>query len=189
MSKPKQELVKLLRSGDNTKLIIQLNKLTDLDLSNCRLTHQSIITLATILLTTNTVKRINLKNCGITAQGASEIARALVFNTSLAELFLSNNPLGFAGAQILVRGLEYNNTLKILSLANTNVTLTGVKLLKKFFFSPNCAIQHLLASHRPSGKTSYFSWIHYQRTGETHQLCEGNLARVINPEFFTRGRK
>ncbi len=138
-------LAKGLKLGDRLKT--NATCLTELDLSNTRLTDVGAKSVAEILLRQRCVlKLLNLSGNDIHASGVSAIARSITRvcasgASTLTRLELAYNTLGPAGGMALAQALERgaSKALTALDLEGCCLRTAGVVSLAKALQSPQCA--------------------------------------------------
>lgn len=102
--------------------------LTDLNLSNTRISDDDIPTLCR-LIDYKAIKNINLSGNQFTTRGIRILCEFLEENDTLESLDLSNIKITSNGIEIVSEFLEENDTLKTLNLSNTNLGNKGFSLL------------------------------------------------------------
>lgn len=90
-----------------------------IDLSNCNLSSEQIITICRTISWNPKITVLNLEGNNITSNEVKEICN-VINSTSLTELYLKDSPIGNEGLKILGNTIEKNPNLQVLSIINCN---------------------------------------------------------------------
>ena len=91
--------------------------ITDLDLSECRLTPKGVRTLSEFLKTNESITRLTLRGNHVGLAGAKAIAEMLLLNKTLRVLSVSDCKIGPGGFAYIGMGILKNESLKELDLS------------------------------------------------------------------------
>lgn len=108
-----------------SELLMDLNALRLLDLSNNNLGDEGATRIAEVLPQNTTLIRLNLNYNKIGFKGARKLWAGLAENTRLKTLNLKGNLIGDMGTMALDSGLLTNSTLLSLDLAENHITQSG----------------------------------------------------------------
>ncbi|XP_048038507.1 protein NLRC5-like isoform X1 [Megalobrama amblycephala] len=120
-------------------------KLNRLMLSNCELTEESCLALATVLRSTPSLKELDISNNNLQDSGVKRLQDGLEnTNCSLEKLILSNCSITEEGYKALASALRSNPSHLIeLDLIGNDPGQSGVKELNDLLQDPNCQLKTL----------------------------------------------
>ena len=118
------------------------SSLTSLLLSDIKISHQSLKSIAEVLRVNSTLKDLKFKGNKVGVGGAKLIDESLNVNTTLKLLSLSRNNIKEPCGRLLSAALKVNGTLKSLSLANNSLGAHGAQLLSEGL-RVNTSLTHL----------------------------------------------
>ena len=127
-------LVKVLKTN--------ASNLTSLLLSDIKISHQSLKSIAEVLRVNSTLKNLKFEGNKVGVGGAKSIAESLKTNTTLKLLSLSRNNIKAKCGRLFSDSLKVNRTLESLTLAENALGSRGAQLLSEGL-RVNTSLRHL----------------------------------------------